>query len=57
MTHATTFVSTLGNILEFLIDKKATDGTGNGQFRVALHRLVRFDGDEVFQQITPYVGR
>ena len=35
----------------------SSDGTGNRQFRVALHRLVRFDGHEVFQQITPYVGR
>jgi hypothetical protein len=57
MTHATTFVSTLGSILQFLIDSKSTDGTGDRQFRVTLHRLVRFDGREVFQQITPYAGR
>jgi hypothetical protein len=57
MTHATTFVSTLGSILQFLIDSKSRDGTGDRQFRVTLHRLVRFDGREVFQQITPYAGR
>jgi hypothetical protein len=56
MTHATTFVSTLGNILEHLIDKKSAAGSGKREFRVTLHRLVRFDGREVFQQITPYLG-
>jgi hypothetical protein len=57
MTHATTFVSTLGSILGFLIDKKSKDHASERKFRVALHRLVRFDGREVFQQITPYAGR
>lgn len=57
MTYGTTFVSTLGNILEFLIDKKSPNGTDKREFRVTLHRLTRFDGREVFQQITPYVGR
>jgi hypothetical protein len=56
MTHATTFVSTLGRILEYIIDK-SSKGQGERKFRVTLHRLARFDGLDVFQQITPYVGR
>jgi hypothetical protein len=57
MSHATTFVSTLANILEVLIDRNNKGAGGARNFRVALHRLTRFDGKEVFQQITPYAGR
>src|SRR5208282_54482 len=34
MTHATTFVSTLGNILKHLIDKKSAPGVAKRAFRV-----------------------
>ncbi len=57
MSHATTFVCTLGNVLGVLIDKRGRGTKGKINFRVALHRLTRFDGHEVFQQITPYAGR
>lgn len=48
MTHSTTFVATLGNILASRLPER--------RFRVTLHRLVRFDGQEFYQQITPYGG-
>jgi hypothetical protein len=57
MSHATTFVCTLGNVLGVLIDKRKSNPRGRKTFRVALHRLTRFDGNEVYQQITPYAGR
>jgi len=57
MSHATTFVSTLANVLQVMVDKRARNPKIRKQFRVALHRLTRFDGQEVFQQITPYAGR
>jgi hypothetical protein len=55
MMQATTFVSSVADFLEYLLDKRSSDKAQN--FRVALHRLVRLDGEEVFQQITPYFGR
>lgn len=57
MSHAATFVVTLGNILGVLIDRKSKDRSREPRFRVTLHRFVRFDGHEVYQQLTPYAGR
>lgn len=58
-THATTFVSTLASILRGLIDRrqKPKRGPNKPKFRVTLHRLVQFGGEDVFQQVTPYKGR
>ena len=57
VSHATTFVSTLGNILGVLIDRSSKEIRRKRKFRLALHRLTRFEGHQVFQQITPYTGR
>jgi hypothetical protein len=56
MMQATTFVSTLADLLRFMIDRRAASGTKHN-FRVALHRLASFDGQQYFQQITRYFGR
>ena len=58
-THATTFVSTLASILGNLIDRRhpLKRGSTKPKFRVTLHRLTRFDGQDCFQQVTPYKGR
>lgn len=57
-SHATTFVSTLADILGFLIDRRQRrrPGVRRRKFRVTLHRLTRFEHREVFQQVTPYKG-
>jgi hypothetical protein len=57
VSHATTFVSTLANVLGVLIDRSKKREKGKRKFRLTLHRLTRFDGHQVFQQITPYSGR
>lgn len=46
---ATTFVKALGEILMQSVAKKS-------QFRITLHRIVKFQGDVVFQQISRYAG-
>lgn len=56
-THATTFVATVASMLKGIIDQKKPRRSGSRKFRVALHRLTHFDGEDVFQQITPYKGR
>jgi hypothetical protein len=59
MTHATTFVSTLASILGGLIDSRQARKRRprKPNFRVTLHRITHFDGNDVFQQVTPYRGR
>lgn len=57
-THATTFVSTLASALQARIDDRNKGKKGpKQQFRVTLHRLTRFENQDVFQQVTPYKGR
>ncbi|MEZ5996076.1 MAG: FAD-dependent oxidoreductase [Hyphomonadaceae bacterium] len=52
MMQATTFAAT---VAEFLRSRLSV-GASSDRFRVALHRLVRLDDQEWFQQITPYFG-
>jgi hypothetical protein len=56
MSHAATFVSTLGNVLGVIIGRKLKDSSREPNFRVTIHRLIRVDGHEVYQQLTPYAG-
>lgn len=58
VTIATTFISTLSDILVALLKKRdPKDGRPSApHIRMTLHRVAQFGGEEVFQQISPYRG-
>jgi hypothetical protein len=52
----TTFVMTLGDILDEILSRKKNTSGLKAEFRVTVHRLFRFGDEEYFQQISPYGG-
>ena len=55
--QATTFVSTLADVLRDIGDRRAGGDLAERKFRITLHRLALFNGEDHFQQITSYAGR
>lgn len=49
-TIATTFVSTLSDIIGLYKSSK------RAKFRITLHRLINVNGEDLFQQVSPYAG-
>ena len=56
VVQATTFVSTLADVLADISDRRASQGRSEAQFRITLHRIAQFSGQHYFQQVTPYAG-
>jgi hypothetical protein len=52
-----TFVSTLADVLRDISDRRAGGDLAERTFRITLHRLALFNGEDHFQQITSYAGR